>query len=239
VHFVLQGKGGIGKSYIATILAQYIQEKEDNLFAIDIDQVNSTFASVKALNATPLTVIDSNQVINPIIFDQLMIDIIESDKPVVVDTGANTFSALLDYIVENDSFQLLTAQGKQVIVHTVIAGGDMLLDTANGFHSIANALNSSIVLWLNEHFGPTAPPNESITDQIIVQQHLQQIIGIVFLDALNPHTFGPNIRKMNENRMTFDEGIKSALFNIVEKQRLVMIKRDLYEQLDKLEWPHE
>jgi hypothetical protein len=40
---------------------------------------------------------------------------------------------------------------------------------------------------------------------------------------------------MLERRLTFDEAIKDEDFNLVSKQRLTIVRRDLFEQLDKLE----
>ena len=55
----------------------------------------------------------------------------------VVDTGANTFSNLLAYMVENEVFDMLRDAHKTTYVHTIVGGGDTLADTANGFYAIA------------------------------------------------------------------------------------------------------
>ena len=39
VHLILQGKGGVGKSFIATLLAQYLQEKGVAVRCFDADPV--------------------------------------------------------------------------------------------------------------------------------------------------------------------------------------------------------
>ena len=52
VHFVTQSKGGVGKSFVAMLLAQYLQDRaEDKLFCFDTDPDNATFAEYKALKA--------------------------------------------------------------------------------------------------------------------------------------------------------------------------------------------
>jgi CO dehydrogenase nickel-insertion accessory protein CooC1 len=45
---ILQGKGGVGKSFIAALLAQYLQEKGVAVRCFDADPVNSTLASFPA-----------------------------------------------------------------------------------------------------------------------------------------------------------------------------------------------
>ena len=44
VHFVLQGKGGVGKSFVASILGQYFQVRGRDVRCFDTDPVNQTFA---------------------------------------------------------------------------------------------------------------------------------------------------------------------------------------------------
>ena len=42
IHLSLQGKGGVGKSLIASILAQYFRDRGRDIHCIDTDPVNST-----------------------------------------------------------------------------------------------------------------------------------------------------------------------------------------------------
>ena len=56
IHFVLQGKGGVGKSLISSIIAQYFQGVYDNTECIDTDPVNATLHGFKALNVVRLDI---------------------------------------------------------------------------------------------------------------------------------------------------------------------------------------
>lgn len=42
IHFVLQGKGGAGKSFIASILAQYMKELDHDNLVLDTDPLNQS-----------------------------------------------------------------------------------------------------------------------------------------------------------------------------------------------------
>jgi hypothetical protein len=42
------------------------------------------------------------------------------------------------------------------------------------------------------------------------------------------------VKEMLERRLTFDSAIKSEHFSLVSKQRLAIVRRDLFEQLDRL-----
>ena len=60
VHFVLQGKGGIGKTYVSTILAQWLQSKSETaLRCYDTDQENTTFSRYKALDVKHVPVVSA------------------------------------------------------------------------------------------------------------------------------------------------------------------------------------
>ncbi len=154
VHFVLQGKGGIGKTYVSTILAQWLQTKSETpLRCYDTDQENTTFSRYKSLDVKHVPVMTESRTIDPKRFDALMIDILEADGNCVIDNGANTFSPLMAYLIENDCFTLLEESGRKVYIHTIVGGGDTLHDTAMGFVTTAKSTSVPLVLWENEHFG--------------------------------------------------------------------------------------
>ena len=95
VHFTLQGKGGIGKSLISYVLAQYISEKSD-IICIDADPINKTFSGFKSLNVT-------SYIIENDVFSLL----IEHNKNIfihVIITGGQSFKYTtqgLKYIIDN------------------------------------------------------------------------------------------------------------------------------------------
>ena len=49
-HLILQGKGGVGKSFAAFLLAQYLPEKSVLVRCFDADPINNTLASFPAAN---------------------------------------------------------------------------------------------------------------------------------------------------------------------------------------------
>src|SRR6266852_3376544 len=107
VHFVLQTKGGIGKSFVSTLLAQYVINETGAVRCFDTDQENTTFTNYAALLVSHLALANESQLIDPKKFDSLMETLITETGNFVIDTGANTFSNLLAYMVENEVFALL------------------------------------------------------------------------------------------------------------------------------------
>jgi hypothetical protein len=235
VHLVLQAKGGIGKSYVSSLLAQLLQRIFDNPKFIDLDQENPTFSQYGALGASRLSVMDDNHSIDPMMFDKLMEMIITHEGDVVVDTGANTFSAFLAYAIQNLSFDMIKENGKELIIHTIIGGGDVMYDTANGFADIANYVDGGIVLWLNEHFGALeSNTGVKIENAKVYKENAHKLIGTVTLKKRSID-FDKTINKMTSLRLTFDEVENSDKFDFAEKNRLLKIVRnDVFGQLNSI-----
>jgi hypothetical protein len=238
VHFVLQGKGGIGKTFVSSIIAQWMLSKApENLRCYDTDQENTTFSRYKAMNVKHVQVMNDSRTIDPKRFDTLMMDILESDGNCVIDNGANTFSPLMAYLIENACFELLKDSGRTVYIHSIVGGGDTLHDTASGFISTALSTPVPLILWENEYFGLLQTPSgKAFVDSQSFNEHLDKVKGRVKLAQRNSDTFGADIKKMNTARMTLDEVMQSDRFNIMEKQRIKVFYRDIFAQLDQIGW---
>jgi hypothetical protein len=50
----------------------------------------------------------------------------------------------------------------------------------------------------------------------------------------NQDTFGRDVEEMISAKLTFQEAIATARMPIMTKQRLKVVQRDLFEQLDRL-----
>ena len=50
IHYILQGKGGVGKSLIAALMMQYQEDNGMPAIAVDTDPVNASFTAYNAWN---------------------------------------------------------------------------------------------------------------------------------------------------------------------------------------------
>lgn len=236
VHFVLQGKGGIGKTLVSSLIAQYIKDKyPDTLQCFDTDQENATLAAYKALNVTPVDVMNEDRTINRKMFDKMLLEILAAtDKNVVIDNGANTFSPLMSYLMENSFINLLQESGKKVYIHTIIGGGDNLKDTMSGFVSLAKQTACPMVIWLNENssWGTT----ENFVQSDVFVKNSENVVGVVLLQGRNSDTFGDDIKRMQKMRLTLSEVRDNDKFNVLERSRLNTVISDVYNKLDAVEW---
>ena len=235
VHLSLQGKGGVGKSFVASLLSQYFREKHgEKVFCIDSDPINATLSGYEELNADHLKVMHRGQV-HERHFDALIERICSEEGIFVVDTGATNFIPIWHYILENEILRLLADHGRKTFVHTVIAEGQALKDTLSGLDEIAETTSGrNIVVWVNEYFGEVESGGKKFEDMAVCVRHKEKFAGAILIPQHNPQTWGEDVREMLERRMTFREAIESQHFSLVAKQRLQILRREIYEQLDQI-----
>lgn len=231
IHMSLQGKGGVGKSLVASILAQYLQNEKRSIECIDTDPVNRTLSQYKAVNASRLELL-RNGYIDPRGFDALMERLLTEDATFVIDNGASTFLPLWSYVIENRVLDLLSNAGKKLYVHTVVTGGQALLDTINGFRSLAQSTEErTIVVWINEYFGRVERDGKNFADMAAYVDNAGKVFGSVHITQRNHDTFGRDIEEVIARKLTFEEAIREDEFSLMTKQRLKVVQRDLFEQL--------
>ena len=234
IHIALQGKGGVGKSLISAILSQYLSSKGQDVLGIDVDPVNQTFSEYGGLAVECLDLLRDGS-IDQREFDLLMERFLKEDGTFVVDTGASTFIPLWHYILENHALDHLRQKGKRVFIHSVITGGQSLNDTLSGFEALAETTREkNIVVWLNEYFGPVLQDGVGFADMPACKKHAAKLHGSVAIARRTADTFGRDMEDMISRKLTFAKALKATDFTIMTKQRLLVVQRDLFEQLDRI-----
>ena len=229
VHLILQGKGGVGKSLIASLIAQFLNETQKNLQCFDTDPVNPTFSRYAALNVKIIDLMTPAKTIDSAKFDALIESIILHEGVTVVDNGAATFVPLVAYLLESQAIDLLIASGVKIYVHVPIVGGQAKDDTVLNLVNILKNLACPTVVWINEFWGAI---NDDITQWASLKPHKQQIKGIIKLKQLNPDTFGRDISKMTSDALLMDQVYKSSDYSLMQKQRIKTFARDIQQQFN-------
>ena len=231
VHFILQGKGGFGKSLVAALLAQHIRAQSGGVHCIDTDPVNQTLTHYQALGAQHIDLMDGAR-IDERLFDGLMERLLTVDGVFVVDNGASSFVPLSNYLIENNAIQMLQDAGRIVHIHCVVTGGQGLLDTIAGFNDLARqSPDGSVVVWLNEYFGVIHDNGKAFDEMKSYRENATKVRGIVRLAKRNQDTFGRDIEDMARRNLTFDEVFADSQFPIMSRQRIRTVQRDIYSQL--------
>ncbi len=234
IHILLQGKGGVGKSLISAILSQYLLSKGQDVRCVDADPVNQTLSEYQGLAVRRLNLLKAGSV-DQREFDLLIEKLLTENGTFVVDTGASTFIPLWHYILENDALDYLRERGKRVFVHSVITGGQSLNDTLDGFEQLAETTREkNIVVWLNEYFGSVLPNGQPFREMPVCKKHANKVQGSVAIVRRTADTFGRDVEDMIRQKMTFEEALNGSGFTIMAKQRLRVVQRELFEQLDAI-----
>lgn len=230
LHFVMQSKGGAGKSVCAILLSQYFVERLgiDNVQLVDTDPNNKTLGAFKALNVDKLEIIKNvglEKEIDSSMFDQFISTFAESDSPMVVDTGSGEYLAITSYLISNDTLNQLADLDKEVYIHCPVNFGHSGTETERCLWALAGAFpNAKVIAWENYFFGtPTEPIDYS---------DFKNIIGKVVVDKRNKDTFERDFTTLLSNNMTFAEAADDTSFNFMQKSRLQRIKNDVFSQLD-------
>ena len=231
VHMILQGKGGVGKSLIAAILTEYLRAEGQKVRAITTDPVNQTLVRYESLGAEHHEIMNSDQHIDGARFDELMEEIFAADTNFVIDNGASTFLPLLNYMQENEVFELLEGQHRRLIVHNVIcAGARVYDDTLKGFEHWASVLpEKRVVLWLNEYFGSL--PQEKVIEEPEVRGAGAKVLGIVSLRAPKNELAARDVKALVDSCLLFGDADKSDLFRTMNRHRIGLYRDTLFSEM--------
>jgi len=235
LHWILQGKGGVGKSFAAYILFQYFSLKNAKVYGIDTDPINPTFGWYKEFNVEilPLMVRDE---IEPRAFDLVVERSVAmgDGSHVVVDSGSSTFKPASKYLHEGGVIdEVIRANNVSLVIHTVINGGPALQDTIDGLVTLAtNFTDIPIVVWLNPKDGDIQSNGHGFYDFLAYKNHSSQFHSVIELPHLSYATYGKDLVDHLARKQSFDAAIHSSL-SIMTRHRLGKYWEAVVEELDK------
>lgn len=239
IHLVLQGKGGVGKSVISAMIAQYLSGKKKPLICVDTDPVNSTFTGYKGLGVevVHIQILEDNKV-NSREFDKLIELIMANPKSdFVIDNGSSSFIPLSTYLYDNDAISLLESMGHKTTIHTPVTGGQAILDTLNGLKTLATQFDftkgTSLVVWLNEYFGKIEVKGKSFLDMKVYSDNKDAIEGVITIPQQN-EMFAQDVQQMLEGKLTYDEVATNDGFTFMAKNRIKIYKEAIFSNIEKV-----
>jgi hypothetical protein len=158
-----------------------------------------------------------------------------ADAHVIVDTGSSSFVPLLHYVVTNEVPSILSQGGNQLVVHTVVTGGQSLADTLTGAAQLVKQLDAArFVIWLNPFWGPVAHDGKTFEQMKTYLDMKTRIETVVSLPAFTDELFPQDIASMLKSRRTFKEAIESPDQSLMSRHRLKVAQREFYSRLDSL-----
>ena len=235
VHLILQGKGGVGKSLVASLLIQFLRDSGEPVSAIDTDPLNDSLSQVSSLEATRLDLLDEGtSFINPIKFDSLIADILNCpDRHFVVDNGTASFLPLFNYLVQSEVVGYLRENGRRVLIHMPIVAGTSYLDTVQCFDSLATTFGegASLIPWLNPFFGAFKDPFAFLKSSAFLQ-HQPVVPAVIEIPPFRNSLFAHAFDQMLYQKQSIADAISSPHTQIMAKQRLTIYRRELYPILE-------
>lgn len=233
VHLFLTGKGGVGKSFSASLFYQFLLKKQASVLAYDTDPVNSTFAGYKEFAVTNLQIMDGDD-IDPGAFDRLVNEICdaESEGQIVIDNGASCFVSLCSYLKGNGALAILQGAGHEVLIHTIVTGGQAMGETLSELKALTkNFPDVPIIVWLNPYFGEISMDGQKFQEFKFYQEASASIRAIIEIPHLKQALFSKDLENLLAKKMSFDAGVNSSM-PIMTRSRLKAIWHGIEQAIE-------
>ena len=186
----LQPTGGAGKTTVAALIAQAINEQPGRkALPIDIDPESPTLSTHRALNPLRFDVMTRDgEEIDQIKFNGFFDRICDAPEQgytdVIVDAGSAGFRGLYTWLVTQNPFGYLSEHGWEVRLHYVIPGNGRKKEAYDDLIALFGVFREQFVIWLNPiqeecYFG-----GHDFTELDLYKQH-QERITVVRLRKLN------------------------------------------------------
>lgn len=233
IHFLLQGKGGVGKTFASSLLMQFFKERRNGVFGIDTDSVNHTLSQYKSYEVKEYDIYrPETSYLDESVIEEMAEFIYESThENIVIDNGASSFVPLIQYLMANNIIPLLQEAGHHIYIHTVITGGQGLEDTAGGLMSLlSNFPDTSIITWLNFKFGDIEINGKQFDEWPMYKNNQNLISGVIPIDFQQGQLFQEDLEFMLAGKLTFDEAMsQSKLFS---RNRLKQMKSQIFDLIE-------
>lgn len=243
VHFILQPKGGVGKSYVASIMAQYLIDKGIDVEGFDLDPSNPTFSEYASLPVSRFNLLEDKTGLGQDEVRQIdnnkfnafteAIQNAEDGTELIVDCGSSAFIPVINFLKRFRIEEWFTSLNRPVIVHSIIKGGGEMVETLEATDTLLKQFpESPFVVWLNEYQFPVSIQGKHFTETPIYKAHSRRIIDVISLPKYTSGFLDGDLDKMIESRMTLKEATEKGIFNILSQRALFLYKNDLWERLD-------
>jgi hypothetical protein len=233
VHMMLQAKGGVGKSTCVALLAQYLKDHLDRApLCLDTDPSNKTFTGWRSLGVKHIDIAVAGD-LEKSRFDLVVEQIAGTERDVVIDNGASGFIPITSYIAANDLGLVLERMDRELILHTVVVGGEAHRDTMDGLRFVAEGFEAApVIVWLNPMNGPI---DRAAFHEKLDKAGLADRVTVIDLpDFGGPQatTFGRDFDALLKDKQTFKEGKAARKSEIMVAHRLGMMGARIFGLLD-------
>ena len=215
---ILNGKGGVGKSFFATNLVQYLKDQQIEHHAIDTDNENSTLkrfhGEAEFININNVQEIDA------------LFAALEKSSLVVVDCRAASTDIFLDYFAEVRAFEILDMLDAGL---TIVSPVNHEADSVEQVKIIAEALGAKCRYLIVR--------NQAHSEQFRIYDNSQTRSRVLTefggREIVMPRLYDWLVTGLNETNLSMTAAIAGSEFSLVDRQRLKNWQANFYEQLDQ------
>jgi len=224
IHFIGGEKGGVGKSLVARVLAQYLIDHERPFLGFDTDKSHGALMRFYAGYASPV-VVDRYESLDAIVEAAVA----APDRSILVDMAAQTQDALTQWMDDSALIELSSELGLGLTYWHVMDSGRDSVD---------------LLKKLLDRFG-------SRLNYVLVQNHIRgDNFDILEMSgekkrALELHARVINIKRLHEASMIKIDGHSSSFWSatqstdehalgLLERQRVKMWLKNAYSEIDTL-----
>ena len=217
LDLIINGKGGVGKSFFAVNFAQFLKDKGIAHVAIDSDNENST---LKRFHPDAEFLDLSNRRELDGIFAAL-----EKANLVVVDCRAASTDLFLDYFTEVDLPTVLPAVGAAL---TLVMPVNHELDSVDQVQRLTDQLGkaASYVVVRNAAHSDSFALFESAEVRAQLKSKLSG------REITMPRLQDWLVEALNRENLTITAAAKHSAFSLLDRQRLLTWQRKLYAEIE-------
>jgi len=230
ITFVLQNKGGIGKSHIAWLLANYLSENSD-IKVYDNDSETPRLVGYESLKAEHIQLykLDADGYVQPESLNLQKLNVVaqeleNGEKNILVDCGSPSFQPTLSFF-QDDILELYQELG--ITFRIIIpVGKEQVTQTAPREVLAAFEDLAEYIIIENEFFG-----------EFDFDVDLFEKAGVKFakmkLEAMQNLQLQA-IDTAKENNLLLNEAIRDPMFTIPEKGRLMQVRKGFNSIIDNI-----
>lgn len=217
LNLVINGKGGVGKSFFAVNFVQYLKEHQLPHVAFDTDNENSTLKRFHP-DATFLNLNKPRDL-------DAMFHALEEHSLVVVDCRAASTGPMFDYFAEVAAGEVLSHYNAGL---TLIMPVNHEADSVDQVQRIVDKFGGHaryVIIRNTVHTDSFTLYDESeVRDRLTNQCHGREIVMSRLQSWL--------VEALHSTNLTPAAASRNPVFSILDRQRLSLWRRHLYDQID-------
>lgn len=219
LNLILNGKGGVGKSFLAVNLVQYLKDQAIPFVAFDSDNENST---LKRFHPDAEFI----NLAHPRSLDE-MFRALERASLVLVDCRAASTDVFLRYFAAIDVAAVLrTLDARLTLLMPVNHEADSLDQVQRVVEAMAD--HARFIIIRNQVHADSF----ALYDQSLVRVKLLKKLGAK--EILMPRMEEWLVEGLNRINLTITAAAKHESFYLLDRQRLITWQRRLYEQIESV-----